>query len=60
MNWNSYAVENSIDLAIGVENGSLASELSDLADNDDVLTDVGVEQSGGDAGCRYGLHLEVM
>lgn len=47
----SYPVENGVDLAIGIENSGLASELHDLAHDDDILANVRIEHVCRNAGC---------
>lgn len=45
----TYAVENCGNRAVGIENGRLAPQLSDLADEHDVAADVRVQVLRGDA-----------
>lgn len=46
----TYAVQVGSDLALSINDGRVASQLLDLADDHDVLADVRVDQLAADAG----------
>lgn len=53
----AYAIQMSADIAVGIDNGLVATQLDNLSDDDNVFADIRVEVGAGNAGVGGGLHF---